>query len=46
MDVLRAMDKTKSENIAVVDEGRFHFIANRGNILSKLLTSTLLAEEG
>ena len=41
IDVLKAMDKANIENIAVVDSTRFRFIAERGSILSKLITATL-----
>lgn len=44
VEVLKAIDQSNSENIAVVDDGRFRFIANRGNILSKLLTATLFKD--
>jgi len=44
IDVLKAMDMANTENMAVVEKERFRFIANRENILSKLLTSTLFKE--
>lgn len=41
--VLRTMDDARSEFVAVVDDDRFRFIAERGGILSRLMTSALLA---
>ncbi len=43
--VLKAMDKSNLENIAVVDGDQFRFIAERGSILSKLITTTLFKEK-
>jgi CBS domain-containing protein len=45
VEVLKAIDKGNTENIAVVDNDKFRFIVNRGNILSKLLTATLFKNE-
>ena len=41
VEVLKAMDQANTENIAVVENNQFRFIANRENILSKLITATL-----
>ena len=41
IDVLKAMDAAKVENMAVVDNGRFKFIANRESIIAKLLTASI-----
>lgn len=42
--VLKAMDNANLENIAVVDDNKFRFIADRGSILSKLIMLTLFNE--
>lgn len=45
IEVLKAMENVNAENIAVVDGGQFRFIADRGSILSKLMTASLLKQD-
>lgn len=45
LEVLKAMEQARSENIAVVDDGTFKFMVSRESIIAKLLTATLFEAE-